>query len=128
MTNKGSTAQKNAGWALYSSNGTFSGNEELINKYKYLNLPVMLSVSYIEHEKYRGKVYLGSNLAYLLDAESTFQFELAPNYPEESTNKIAYGFLVGTNFFLYFAAFFVFLMYYSMQLMEKLQNYLINLH
>jgi hypothetical protein len=85
---------------VYHSTGTYLGKEDFTLEYKYLNLPIILSVRFFEYEQSKGKVYLGSNLAYLLDAKSNLEFERDPNFPEENANKIAYGFLIGTNFFL----------------------------
>jgi len=85
---------------VYHATGTYLGKEDISFKYKYLNMPIMLSVRFLEFERGRGNIYLGSNIAYLLDAKSNVEFERNPNTLEENTNKIAYGFLVGTNFFL----------------------------
>ena len=85
---------------VINSNGTYIGMKDIAFKYTYLNLPILLSVRIFEFEQIQSKVYLGSNVAFLLDVESNLKFERRPNFPEDETNTITYGFIVGTNFFL----------------------------
>ena len=86
--------------AVYNSTGIYSGEKEITFSYKYLNMPLMFSIHFLEFENDRGNIYLGSNLAYLINATSNIEFDRDPNYPEDNTNKIDYGILIGTNFII----------------------------
>ena len=86
--------------ATYNSTGIYLGEKEIIFSYKYLNIPLIVSIHVLEFENDRGNIFIGSNLAYLINATSNIEFERNPNYPEDNTNKIDYGLLIGTNFII----------------------------
>jgi hypothetical protein len=85
---------------IYNSTGVYSGEKEVSLRYKYLNMPFVVSIHILEFETDRSNIYLGSNIAYLINATSNIEFEREPNFPEENSNKINYGFMLGTNYIL----------------------------
>jgi hypothetical protein len=85
---------------IYYSNGIYLGEKDITLSYTYLNMPLMLSICVLEFESDRGNILIGSNFAYLINATSNIEFERNPNYPEDNTNKLDYGLLVGANYMI----------------------------